>query len=533
MENINDLNWSAIMHIDTTELQTKVVEEKEEREKPKESPFTTEKTSRKHVSEMYAELKEKYGIPDFFDAFVGGDETDYNTRDLQFYSSLVTLSGFATNNYVQYNGKKNALNLFMSVVGKAAAGKGAMAFPKKVLLSNLDKWYGNLNQIETDRYNSDKKCADKSDDYQRVNKPMNFQTTIERPTAAYIVNTLYDNNNKCMFYNNEMGSVADADRGNYGGFNAMLRNIYDNDDISNETNNNKREGYANRVYNAAMSMLISGTPAQAKNMFGDIENGLVSRFMTYFVDDKEYEFPALYKRSVNYDDIELMFLNWHIENMCGTTKNYVISDEDYHFVAEHYKDNIPKLCKMYNDGTIIGDAIKATLLRFPMYVFRVAALLQSIDNFERTHRLVKGKKPTLYLYECDANMYIEHQRQLNSHFIDNDNLLTIGDQLVPLDCRWIECADVILRPLLSNHINFLLSYAGRDADVNTVIPRKLNVLYQLEDEFSFTEYWKVYFEQYQPRSENAAKTFAKTALKQLVEEDYVEKLENGYRKLLK
>lgn len=497
------------------------------------------------LTRKYDTLKQTYGIPDFFDVFVSDNTKSHTERDLRFYSALVTLSAFSSNLRVQYYGKAHPLNLYLLVVGKASSGKGQMTFPLDILTPTLDRWYDELNKLDKERYANEieraneKKKKNKKEGIdgdeeetseERIEKPIDLQVCVKQPTAAMIIETLASNNNNLLFFNEEFDEVANAEQSAYGGFSPMLRAIYDNRQISAETVYKKRNGYTSKVRNSAIGMLISGTPLAAKRLFPDIENGLISRFLTMPIPKSGvWKFPASRNEVEDYSSWETEFLAWHVETMLGSVVNYCISPSDEAYMKQKYTEIIPSLKKLYVSEGVTGDSIDATINRYLLYVYRVAALIQSVDEFEQRHKELKGggwMKPEEYIWSVNYNDYINAQRVLNSGY---------GGFVVEreLSSHWLELADILVRPLLIHHIHFLESYG--DKRTEGVVDTRFTVLDKMEDEFTHKEYATEY-QHYMSDGDiepkyDSCKKWATRQLKKLEDEGYITIDENIYKKL--
>ncbi|MDB4443256.1 YfjI family protein [Saprospiraceae bacterium] len=204
-------------------------------------------------------------------------------KDLALLGSLVVLSSCFPKNYTYY-GKMYFPNLFGIVIAPPASGKGVLNEVRK-LGTQLHRIFredlGAFDEIvkldlSKSSTNGDSEVSDKK------KREKSFFLPADTSAASLRVSML-GNEGIGLIYETEIDTLANALGKEWGAFDDMLRKAFEHEIISTSRVN---EGELSEINNSKLSVMLSGTPGQFKNLFPSTENGLSSRFFTYCFEDK-------------------------------------------------------------------------------------------------------------------------------------------------------------------------------------------------------------------------------------------------------
>ena len=231
-----------------------------------------------------------YFIDGLFDYIV----KTYDSPEVQFTSALalLTVAGAMMDNVsCLYRGKRRHPYIFMSVIGVAASGKGCINKAEELFWLHADRLQSESQRVkeEGERERTQwKECVKKCEtgDCGCGSEPPVIEVLQPRLmltiSQSRLIKQLAVNNNvPTLIYAPEMDFKWDMKEMP---LSTTLRAVFENEPIGSHT---FAHGDMN-IKHPKGSLLIAGTPQQAVRFFGNKEDGLVSRFLTFFLPRAPY-----------------------------------------------------------------------------------------------------------------------------------------------------------------------------------------------------------------------------------------------------
>jgi|WetSurMetagenome_2_1015567.scaffolds.fasta_scaffold08631_6 hypothetical protein len=220
-------------------------------------------------------------LPPILDRFV----TFYNTpaeKSMMLLAAITAISAVLPGVYVMYRHRRIEPNLFLYVFGKSGAGKGLLG-DVKALLSVVD------DVLEQNARNAMKAYKE---DLRRANSGKRGETDVPDPpkikrlylsgnnTSSNIIRDMNDNGGRGFIFDSEGDAfVYNSKTKDCYNISDDLRKAAHHEDIEmDRVGDNKNEREHIRIKHPCLSMIISSTPSQMKNVFPNTENGFSARF---------------------------------------------------------------------------------------------------------------------------------------------------------------------------------------------------------------------------------------------------------------
>ncbi len=212
---------------------------------------------------------------------------DENERETFLIGALGVTSGLLPNFKGKYGGRWVSPNLFTYILGGYGGGKGALGYARqlgaevhkaklkesKVLAINY------INEVES--YKSELKASAKSGEEPppKPKKPPAKMLFIPANNSkSGIYQLLEENEGKGVLFESEGDTLSDALKQDYGGFSDTLRKAFHSEPLTmfRRLNDEHIE-----ILNPELSVVLSSTYNQMKDLINSSENGLFSRFLYY------------------------------------------------------------------------------------------------------------------------------------------------------------------------------------------------------------------------------------------------------------
>ncbi|WP_135464398.1 DUF3987 domain-containing protein [Hymenobacter aquaticus] len=312
-------------------------------------------------------------------------------RDVMLLSTLAVLSGCFPNVKGIYDGALVWLNLFTFILAPAASGKGAMSWARKLAwpwhqsLTLASKQAADAHQLQLQEWKTRRKGK---------------QTTAEMPppapafkqlylpgntSAAALMRALADNDGRGIICETEADTLSGALGQDFGNFSDMLRKAFHHEPVSLMRKTDREQI---DIGAPAISLALTGTPAQLRRLIPTAEDGLFSRIMFY-----TFEQPAAWR------DVSPAGgrgnLGSFFEEQSAAVSRMMQAVADQEAYVELTGEGWARLNAAGCDGlaeavTIAGAAGASTALRLGLTTFRLAGLLALLRCFE--HGLAPGER---------------------------------------------------------------------------------------------------------------------------------------------
>jgi hypothetical protein len=204
-------------------------------------------------------------------------------RDVMLLGALAVLSGCFPGVGGVYSRRTCSLNLFVLIAGPASSGKGPMAWARYLvepwdeeLLDAYARYYEQL--VAYEKAGDPTLPRPEAPPYQQLLIPGNI-------TAAALLACLAANRGCGIICETEIDTLSGAMGSDFGNFSDVLRKAFHGEAVTMMRKTNREHL---RVKRPALSVALTGTPAQLLRLLPSAEDGLVSRFL-FKVIDPEYK----------------------------------------------------------------------------------------------------------------------------------------------------------------------------------------------------------------------------------------------------
>ena len=210
-------------------------------------------------------------------------------KSMLLMTSLTTISSLLPNLYMVYGGDRMEANLFFFGLAKAGSGKGKMKHCSRLvkpvhdlmLSQSIKEQREYLIKKEQQKMERGKsKGRQESEMMVDPMPPLKIFDIPANSSAAAFLDILYNNGGRGIIFETEGDSLANIFKKEYGEYSEMLRSIAHNEPIkcARKGNTEKAERSYTLVEYPCLSVMLTGTPKQLKNLMETSENGLFSRF---------------------------------------------------------------------------------------------------------------------------------------------------------------------------------------------------------------------------------------------------------------
>jgi hypothetical protein len=312
-------------------------------------------------------------------------------RDVMLLSALAVLSGCFPSVKGIYDGAPVWLNLFTFILAPAASGKGAMGWARKLAWP----WHQRLTLAS-------KQAADayQGQLQEWKTKRKGKQTTAEAPppapafkqlylpgntSAAALMRSLADNEGRGIICETEADTLSGALGQDFGNFSDLLRKAFHHEPVSlmRKTDREQLD-----IGAPAISLALTGTPAQLRRLIPTAEDGLFSRILFY-----TFERPAAWRDVSPAGGRGNLGQFFDEQAVAVSRMMQVMADQETSFeltAAGWATLNAVGRAGLAQAVAIAGAAGASTALRLGLTTFRLAGLLSLLRCFE--HGEAPGKR---------------------------------------------------------------------------------------------------------------------------------------------
>ena len=207
---------------------------------------------------------------------VCGIERDNYERDIMLLATLTACSACIAPNVMGiYNEHKVYPNFYTFISAPAGAGKSRMNFARNIV-AQIDRekkqeYYDSKETLKESEMLNGKSSEE---------NPVTLRTLFipANTSASAMIRQLYDNGGQGLMFETEADTLSDALKKEYANYSDLLRNAFQHECVSLQRRKDKEFV---EIENPCLSVLLSGTVAQIRNLIPNTENGLFSRFAMY------------------------------------------------------------------------------------------------------------------------------------------------------------------------------------------------------------------------------------------------------------
>jgi hypothetical protein len=342
--------------------------------------------------------------------------SDKRDKDVCLISSLGVLSSCFPKVKGSYAGDTIGCNFNLFISAGASAGKGIMKWSRK-LAQPINKHLIELYKKEFSKY------LQKKIDYTKDCKETNGRPSCDEPIepkqqrlfipANSSSSTVYEyldaNQTFGIIFDNEGDTLSSTMKNDWADFSSLIRKAFHHENASMARRTNKEHLELDSPH---LSIILSGTRNQIKNLMDSVENGLFSRFLFYDF-EMQHEWKDLFGDGDNHlknlfeKTGETVLKFW--ENGEKSTESCFLLDESQRiFVKEYFEGRMNKMVGLYGDN-IVGNVRRGCIC-----FYRIAMLLSAIHNMSVMN---------LHVSKLHEKMVIDN-RHFRCAFLIIDTLMT-------------------------------------------------------------------------------------------------------------
>lgn len=204
--------------------------------------------------------------------------------DLLLLGTLTFFSALMPNVYHRYGNQTLYANLYLFVTAPPASDKGILNHCKHIY-DHFQNHFEEEYKAEMAQYKRDyAKYKENKNSSDEPIKPQKKILLIPGNSSSTSLFQILDENNGCgLLFETESDTITIALKKDYGNYSDGLRNAYHHEAIGYTRRTNNERVY---VDNPRLSILLSGTPNQVISLIPESENGLLSRFLFYYIKNR-------------------------------------------------------------------------------------------------------------------------------------------------------------------------------------------------------------------------------------------------------
>ena len=222
-------------------------------------------------------------LPSFLQKTVG-NAISAEDRDVILLGTIGCLSVCFYNVCGVYDERVVYSNLYLFVVADAGMGKGALTLCRELVTPINQRLHEQTAQkmIEYKHELAEyQKCKGKNPEaVEPVAPPQKTLIIPANSSSSSLLSILSDNDGIGLLFETEGDTLSQTLKSEHGNYSDLLRKAFHHEMIS--MSRRKDREYV-EIDNPRLSVVLAGTPEQVHRLIPDAENGLLSRFIFYFI----------------------------------------------------------------------------------------------------------------------------------------------------------------------------------------------------------------------------------------------------------
>ena len=298
-------------------------------------------------------------------------------RDIFLLSCLGFISGIVPKCYFLHDNKRYYPNLFLAIIAPPSSGKSHANRAKKLVSKIVEELSRKNKELESE--------------YKLMLKN---KEPVDKPYYQYLLmpgdssnkafkDLLHKNmNNSAIIAEDEIDTIVNVSRNEWGSWDDLFRKTFEHESIS---FNRAGDGYGT-IDEPRLSVVMAGTPNQFYKLIPSAENGLYSRFGTYFFQSNpkwnEGVFQNNVKREAKYDQYfdkasEVIYDIWSFQQNAGFTK-FIYNSQEINILNEFFSSWMHKNNEI--NAELVSDVSRGAV------IFRRINFVLSILRHWKEHR---------------------------------------------------------------------------------------------------------------------------------------------------
>ena len=222
-------------------------------------------------------------LPPFLQKVVG-NAISVEDRDVILLGAIGCLSVCFYNVCGVYDERVVCSNLYLFVVADAGMGKGALTLCRELVAPINQRLHEQTAQsmIEYKRDMAEyQKCKGKNPEaVEPIAPPQKTLIIPANSSSSSLISILHDNEGIGLLFETEGDTLSQTLKSEHGNYSDLLRKAFHHEPIS--MSRRKDREYL-EIDCPRLSVVLAGTPEQVSHLIPDAENGLLSRFIFYFI----------------------------------------------------------------------------------------------------------------------------------------------------------------------------------------------------------------------------------------------------------
>jgi hypothetical protein len=342
-------------------------------------------------------------------------------KSMMLMTSVTTISSLLPNYYMRYGKHRMEANLSFFVLAKSGSGKGMMRFCARLVKPVHDKLMAESEEARNEyrkrmeRQKQEKKGKSTKGEAENVMEQMPPLKVFNIPadsSASAFIRTFAETQRGIMF-ETEGDTLAKILRLDFGGYSDLLRKAAHHEPITfmRVGSDDKGEGIHIYIDYPCLSVVLSGTPKQLKNLMTDAENGLFSRFgILYVTTNPEWEDQYADDEGESYEEC---FDRYADDLYVIYTKLVCLGEKGVQFkltkaqrkeVRSFFRNNLFRYNTLY-DGEYDGIMHRLGVMHGRICMVLTALRAESVDRFDEP----------LVCSDEDVKLALEMIKVLNQH----------------------------------------------------------------------------------------------------------------------
>lgn len=291
-------------------------------------------------------------------------------------------------------------------------------------------------------------------------------------SSSSFVRTLAKNEGEIFMIQTEMDKMGKNWKQSSNDFSDMFRQAFEHETIRYSRSTGTHDTIDIRIKNPRLSVLLSGTMDQLRPLVGDGQNGLASRFLPYFVDEKIPFDPSVLGHGDSYEEngvhivykqlSEDLFRRWQYLSSLDEDLLFSLTPEQSQALGELFADAYNLA---FEPDLSMPEVFDATVKRLLVIILRIGAILTTL-------RLdIPNNLPTTSPMSDSSVLYCSDQ--------DFQTLTTLSEKL-------LRHAALMILTLTQPQAMQERTHQATKASYN-VIESTEKLLEALPNEFSYTE----------------------------------------------
>ena len=328
-------------------------------------------------------------------------------KDTVLLGALVCFSACFPNVCGAYDDRIVYPNLYLFLVGTSGGGKADLNLCRELVRPIHKKLLEESKQLELEykravaEYNKEKKSVDA---VLPTEPPRRMLLIPANSSSSAFLKILNDNDGMGLMFETEGDTLSQTLRSDFGNYSDVLRKAFHHEELSlcRKTGSEQIE-----IDTPKLSVVLSGTPEQVRYLIPNAENGLMGRFIYYFLPGKRYIRDVL--RTTNVSETKQTLFSLLGQRFLDHCEEF--RQDNYSFVLpEELQSEFILWLRTLNDECCdeVDEDVQGVIRRLGLIAFRLMMILTCIRRLRkpRSSDLTSGRPITLVCQVADYDTAI-------------------------------------------------------------------------------------------------------------------------------